>query len=115
MMVNCVLEQFNSIAAKTEGSLQWLSAFAGLIDEAGGSKQLVLGVDDKLLECSPRNIPRADVAALAVGCIGLPHAINRSFDVLAVAPTDGEQVNNSYSKLLSEFEGNSDYGINSQA
>eukprot|EP00775_Hariotina_reticulata_P010885 gene10885-11039_t len=87
----------------------------GLIDEAGGSKQLVLGVDDKLLERSPRNIPRADVAALAVGCIDLPQALNRSFDVLAVTPEGGEAVNNSYADLFGGLKGNCDYSINSQA
>lgn len=87
----------------------------GLIDEAGGAKQLVLGVDDKLLERQPRNIPRADVAALAIGCIGLKEAANRSFDVIAVPPEAGAAVDNSPAKLLRELQGNCDYKINSQA
>lgn len=50
---------------------------AGLVDDAGGFRQLVLGVDDALLKRKVRNIPRADVAELVVQCLNIPTAINR--------------------------------------
>lgn len=87
---------------------------SGLIDEQGGHKQLVLGLDDKLLSNNPRNIPRADLAALAVGCIASTEAHNRSFDVVAVPPDGGAALNNDPGALLSELTGNNDYSINSQ-
>lgn len=87
----------------------------GLIDEAGGAKQLVLGVDDTLLENNPRNIPRADVAALAIGCIGLQAAMNRSFDVIAAPPAEGAELSNDPGALLAALTANCDYSINSQA
>eukprot|EP00882_Tetradesmus_deserticola_P002106 GHRQ01002255.1.p1 GENE.GHRQ01002255.1~~GHRQ01002255.1.p1 ORF type:complete len:282 (+),score=141.53 GHRQ01002255.1:1169-2014(+) len=87
----------------------------GLIDEAGGAKQLVLGVDDKLMANNPRNIPRADVAALAVGCIGLKEAVNRSFDVIAAPPAEGAELGNDPAALLAALQANCDYSINSQA
>lgn len=84
---------------------------SGLIDEPGGAKQVTLGVDDKLLDNNPRNIPRADVAALVVGCIGLPEARNRAFDCIAV-PCDA--ANNDAAALLKGMPNNVDYCINSQ-
>lgn len=87
----------------------------GLLDEAGGVKQLVVGLDDKLLDHNPRNIPRADVAALAVGCIGLQEAENRSFDVVAAPVAAGESASNDYKGLLAGLVGSNDYSINSQA
>ncbi|KAF8069509.1 hypothetical protein HT031_001625 [Scenedesmus sp. PABB004] len=87
----------------------------GLIDEAGGAKQVVLGVDDKLLENNPRNIPRADVAALAVGCIGQPAAAKRSFDCIAVpVAAGGAPPSNDPVALLGGLAGDCDYSINSQ-
>jgi hypothetical protein len=88
---------------------------AGLIDEAGGAKQLLLGVDDKLLANNPRNIPRADVAALAISCIGLQQAMSRSFDVVAAPPAAGAQLSNDPAALLAALPADCDYSINSQA
>lgn len=73
-----------------------------------------MGLDDKLLDHNPRNIPREDVAALAVGCIGLPAAANRSFDVIAAPLAAGTAANNDYKALLTGMVGNNDYSINSQ-
>lgn len=87
---------------------------AGLIDEKGGAKQLKLDLDDKLLNNNPRNIPRADVAALAVACIGLPEASKRSFDVVAEPVAAGATASNDVKQLLAALPGNCDYGINSQ-
>jgi hypothetical protein len=86
----------------------------GLIDEAGGSRALVLDVDDKLLERNPRNIPRADVAALAVGCIGLKEAANKSFDVICAPQGEGSASTNWGAVLRQLGFKSCDYSINSQ-
>ncbi|KAF6265324.1 isomerase [Scenedesmus sp. NREL 46B-D3] len=86
----------------------------GLIDEAGGSRKLILGVDDKLLENNPRNIPRADVAALAVGCIGLKEAMNKSFDAIC-APAGQGSFSSSWAEVVGQLAGAScNYSVNSQ-
>ncbi|KAF6265326.1 hypothetical protein COO60DRAFT_1479875 [Scenedesmus sp. NREL 46B-D3] len=87
----------------------------GLIDEAGGAKQLVLGVDDKLMDNNPRNIPRADVATLAISCIGLKEALNKSFDVIGAPLAAGAELSNDPAALLAALHANCDYSINSQA
>lgn len=105
-----------TLSGLADGGAALLLLFpAGLIDEAGGAKQLVLGVDDQLLQNNPRNIPRSDVAALAVGCIGLKEAMNRSFDVVAVPPASGAALANDPVVLLSGLASDCDYTINSQA
>jgi hypothetical protein len=43
----------------------------------GGERELVLGVDDKLMQETSRSIPRADVAELCVQCLGVSEAQNR--------------------------------------
>jgi hypothetical protein len=75
----------------------------------------VLGVDDTLLNHNPRNIPRADVAALAVGCIAEPAAAKRSFDVVAQPCAAGLAPSNDPKGLLAKLAANCDYSINSQA
>lgn len=45
----------------------------------GGERELVLGVDDKLMHEQSRSIPRADVAELCVQCLGVSEAQNRYF------------------------------------
>lgn len=88
----------------------------GLIDEAGGAKQTKLGVDDALLENNPRNIPRADVARLAVGTIGCEAAYDKAFDCIAVPPAAGAALENDVEALVRTLGGKScDYSINSQA
>ena len=87
----------------------------GLLDEAGGKRALVVGVDDSLLARKVRSIPRADVAALAVGCLGLAAASNRAFDVCA-EPVDEGAPSADWGALLATLGGkNCDYSINSQA
>jgi hypothetical protein len=62
-----------------------------------------------------RSIPRADVAALAVGCLGLPAAANRAFDVCADPAGEGAP-SADWGALLATLGGaNCDYTINSQA
>jgi hypothetical protein len=88
---------------------------AGLIDEKGGVKQLKLGIDDTLLNNNPRNIPREDVASLAVACIGLPEASKRSFDVVAEPVAKEATAANDVKALLAGLQANCDYSINSQS
>eukprot|EP00879_Flechtneria_rotunda_P004483 GHRR01004737.1.p1 GENE.GHRR01004737.1~~GHRR01004737.1.p1 ORF type:complete len:324 (+),score=108.60 GHRR01004737.1:104-1075(+) len=85
----------------------------GLTDDAGGERQLVVDVDDKLLDHKTRSIPRADVAALAVGCIGLKEAVNRSFDVIC-APAGECSFKHDFAALLGGLNGNCNYSVNSQ-
>jgi len=86
----------------------------GLVDTEGGKRQLVVGVDDSLLKRTVRNIPRADVAALAVGCVGLKEAQDKSFDVCAEAEGEGQPTTD-WAALLASLNGAScDYSINSQ-
>eukprot|EP00884_Botryococcus_braunii_P014981 jgi/Botrbrau1/23484/Bobra.106_1s0036.2 len=61
----------------------------GLIDDQGGQREIVLGVDDELLKLAVRRIPRADVAELCVQAIVLPEADNRAVDCVAKDPGDG--------------------------
>ena len=59
----------------------------GLLDEAGGKRELLVGKDDKLLNNSPNginiSIPRADVAELVVQALTCSQAINKAFDVIS--------------------------------
>lgn len=50
---------------------------AGLIDQKGGERQILIDVDDVLITRTSRSIPREDVAEVAVQCLLLPQAINR--------------------------------------
>ena len=55
----------------------------GLTDKKGGEKQIVFGVDDKLLQEKVRSIPRQDVAEVCVQSLSVESAWNRSFDIIA--------------------------------
>ena len=50
------------------------------MNEAGGVRELVVGVDDQQLETDNRSIPRADVAELPVASLEYDSYQNRSFD-----------------------------------
>ena len=63
----------------------------GLIDQPGGQREILVGVDDTLLKGTVRSIPRADVAALCVACAFLPEAKNVSLDAVARAPEDSKK------------------------
>ena len=60
----------------------------GLLDEDGGSREVLFGVDDKFLAQKVRSIPRADVAEVCVQALKQPRSLNRAFDIIA-APTTG--------------------------
>ncbi|PNH10243.1 hypothetical protein TSOC_003058 [Tetrabaena socialis] len=85
----------------------------GLIDEADGLRQLRVGVDDALAKEAVRNIPRGDVAELAVRCLTLKAAENRSIDVIARPAGEGAPTTD-FEELLTSMPANCDYSINSQ-
>jgi uncharacterized protein YbjT (DUF2867 family) len=82
----------------------------GLLNEAGGVRELVVGVNDENLGTANRSIPRADVAELLVASIEHDIFKNRSFDVRSKPEGDGT-VTTDFGKLLSDLKGNSDYSI----
>jgi uncharacterized protein YbjT (DUF2867 family) len=61
----------------------------GLLDKAGGEREIVFGVDDELLKEKTRSIPRADVAEVCVQSLLSPLALNRAFDVISREPAGG--------------------------
>eukprot|EP00667_Euglena_gracilis_P012678 EG_transcript_13034 len=62
----------------------------GLLDQAGGKRELVFGVDDELLKEKVRSIPRADVAEVCVQALNEPGAANRSIDVISRPEGEGQ-------------------------
>jgi uncharacterized protein YbjT (DUF2867 family) len=82
----------------------------GLIDEAGGKRELVIGVDDDNVE-GERSIPRADVAEVLVQALLDPAYQRRSFDIRSKAEGDGA-VTTDFAALLAKLEGkNCDYSL----
>lgn len=53
------------------------SVCTGLLDDKGGEREILLGVDDQLLKREYKAIPREDVAELCVQCLHMPEAKNR--------------------------------------
>lgn len=86
---------------------------AGLIDEKGGQRELVVGIDDELLKRKVRSIPREDVAELCIQSLTLAEAENRSFDAISLPVGEGS-VTKDFARLLGDLKGNCDYSINSQ-
>lgn len=79
----------------------------GLLDEAGGKRELLLGKDDALLENPPEGvspaIPRADVAELVVQALQTPEARNKAFDAIS-KPEDlpGATITQDFSALFAQ-------------
>ena len=82
----------------------------GLLDEDGGKRELVVGVDDSQLGTENRSIPRADVASVLVASLKHDSYVNRSFDVRSKPEGDGT-ITSDYAKLLSDLKGNCDYTL----
>lgn len=61
----------------------------GLLDQPGGKRTLVLGVDDELLKRESRSIPRADVAELCVQALLSDAAKNKAIDAISEAEGEG--------------------------
>jgi uncharacterized protein YbjT (DUF2867 family) len=59
----------------------------GLLDSAGGQRELLVGKNDTLLtnppEGIPTSIPRADVAELVIKALVEPLARNKAFDIIS--------------------------------
>lgn len=90
----------------------------GLLDEPGGKRKLLLGVDDVLLKRKVRSIPREDVADLCVQSLLCEAAANRAFDAISI-PVDSEEEGpaaiGDFPTLLASLNGaNCDYTIQSQ-
>ena len=102
---------WNIVAMEIEVSVN--TASAGLIDEKGGQRELVVGIDDTLLKRKVRSIPREDVAELCIQSLELPEAENRSFDAISLPVGEGS-ITTDCAKLLADLKGNCDYSINSQ-
>lgn len=82
----------------------------GLLDEPGGKRQLVVGVNDKQVETTNRSIPRADVAALLVAALEYKSYKNRSFDARSFPEGQGV-VTTDLEKLLVDMKENCDYSL----
>ena len=81
----------------------------GLLDDAGGKRQLRIGVDDELLQNTYRSVPRADVAAVCVHALTSDKFANRSFD-LASFPEGEGSVTTDLDALIEDIgERNCDY------
>lgn len=81
----------------------------GLLDQPGGEREIVFGVNDALLQEKVRSIPRSDVARVCVQALSEPAARNRSFDIISKAPgAEGAQVTNDWTHFFSKT-GNCNY------
>jgi len=82
----------------------------GLLDEPGGERELVVGVDDQQVGTDSRSIPRSDVAEVLVAGLQYDSYRNRSFDVRSKPVGEGS-VTKDYDKLLKDLKGNCDYSL----
>ena len=78
------------IYAKESGKMYTIVHPGGLINEAGGERELVLGVDDSMDGTDSCTVPREDVAERMLHALKNPHVYgNRSFDLRAKPTEDG--------------------------
>lgn len=83
----------------------------GLLNEPGGQRELVVGVDDQMLPEQNRSIPREDVAEVLLQSLLHQPFQNRSFDVVS-KPDTGAAVESDFAKLLDPLDSaNCDYSI----
>eukprot|EP00747_Dinoflagellata_sp_TGD_P104072 gnl/TRDRNA2_/TRDRNA2_169157_c0_seq2.p1 gnl/TRDRNA2_/TRDRNA2_169157_c0~~gnl/TRDRNA2_/TRDRNA2_169157_c0_seq2.p1 ORF type:complete len:341 (-),score=42.54 gnl/TRDRNA2_/TRDRNA2_169157_c0_seq2:87-995(-) len=86
----------------------------GLINEPGGRREIVIGVDDDWTE-GERSIPREDVAEVLVQALLIPAYRGRSFDIRSKLEGKGE-VTTDFGALLDKLGGrNCDYGLGATA
>jgi len=82
----------------------------GLLNEAGGKREIVIGVDDERDE-GERSIPRDDVAEVLVQALLVPAYRGRSFDIRSKLEGEGE-VTADFAALLEKLGGrNCDYSL----
>jgi len=84
----------------------------GLLDEEGGKRELVLGVDDKETGGTEnRSIPRADVAELLIASLECEAYKNRSFDARSKPEGEGT-ITTDMNALIEMLNGeNCDYSL----
>ena len=82
----------------------------GLLDEDGGKRELVVGVNDEQLGTDNRSIPRADVASVLVASLQYDSYKNRSFDVRSKPVGEGT-ITTDYDQLLLDMKANCDYKL----
>jgi len=87
----------------------------GLVNEPGGRRELVVGVDDDMGKTESRTVPREDVAQVMMEALRYPNKYaGRSFDLRADSKEDGDtsSANTNYETLLDSLEGkNCDYAL----
>mmetsp|Transcript_517 Transcript_517/g.602 ORF Transcript_517/g.602 Transcript_517/m.602 type:complete len:297 (+) Transcript_517:142-1032(+) len=83
----------------------------GLLNEPGGERELVVGVDDSQEGTTSRLVPREDVAEVMLQALRNEGYRNRSFDLRAKDKGDGV-VTTDFAGLLGTLEGkNTDYSL----
>lgn len=84
----------------------------GLLNEPGGERELVVGVDDEQTGTDSRTVPREDVAQVMLEAVRYPNIYgNRSFDLRAKPPGDGKPTTD-FKTLLDSLDGkNCDYSL----
>ena len=82
----------------------------GLLNEEGGQRELVVGVDDQQLETDNRSIPRADVAELLIASLEYDSYKNRSFDARSKPVGEGK-VTTDFDALLKNLKSDCDYSL----
>lgn len=84
----------------------------GLLNEPGGERELVVGVDDEQTGTDSRTVPREDVAQVMLEAVRYPKIYgNRSFDLRAKPPGDGKPTTD-FKTLLDSLNGrNCDYSL----
>jgi len=82
----------------------------GLLNEPGGKRTLVVGVDDKV-PTESRSIPREDVAEVLLQSLLQSDYRDRSFDLVA-EPEGSDEVCTDFASLLQSLQGSScDYSL----
>ncbi|CAB9512526.1 Complex I intermediate-associated protein 30 domain containing protein [Seminavis robusta] len=85
----------------------------GLVNEPGGEREIVVGVDDEQTGTESRSIPRDDVASVMLNAVRYRKGAfkNRSFDIRAKPVGEGTATVD-YENLLEGIKGrNSDYSL----
>lgn len=85
----------------------------GLINEPGGEREIVVGVDDSQEGTESRSIPREDVAAVMLAAVQYSEAYkNRSFDIRAKPVGDGSPTTDFENLLATQIQDrNCDYSL----
>ena len=81
----------------------------GLLDHAGGRRELLVGREDTFLSETPdgipASVPRADVAEVVVQALLLPEARNRAFDLISRPQDPRGEVTHDFAALFARTRG----------